>query len=226
MDRASIRQLILDDPSLVLADGDVMRALIATQDNSDGRVVDLRGVLLERLEGRLGALETTHRNVIAAAYDNLSGTQQVQRAVLAILGPTDFAGFLETMARDVSDILAVDNVRLALELTEDEWRMAQAPGIVALPIHGIARYIGEHPDRETGRITLRPTGPHAAAVFEEETLRIRSEALMHLDIGEGRRQAMLVFGSTEADRFAPDQGTDLLEFFTGCFERAVRRWLA
>ena len=226
MERAAIRELILNDPALVLDDGDVMRALVAAQDDGDGRITDLRGVLVDRLEGRLGALEQTHRTVIAAAYENLSGTQQVQRAVLALLEPSDFASFLRTMTGEVADILGVDTVRLALELTEAERAIAAAPGVVALPVGGVESYVGAMRDRDPARITLRPTGPSAAAVFEEETLRVRSEALMRLDLGPGRRAAMLVFGAGDAERFAPDQGTDLLEFFTACFERAVRRWLA
>lgn len=225
MERAAIRDLILDDPALVLDDGDVMRALVTAQDNGDGRITDLRGVLVDRLEGRLGALEQTHRSVIAAAYENLSGTQQVHRAVLEILEPTGFSDFLATMTGPVADILTVDTVRLALELTDEERAIAAAPGLVALPVGGVDSYIGAVRDRDPARITLRATGANATAVFEEETLRIRSEALMRLDLGEGRRAAMLVFGAGDPDRFAPDQGSDLLEFFTGCFERAVRRWL-
>ena len=226
MDRAAIRDLILSDPALVLDDGDVMRALVTAQDNGDGRIIDLRGVLVDRLEGRLGALEQTHRSVIAAAYENLSGTQQVHRAVLAVLEPVDFGGFLRAMTGKVADILTVDTVRLALELEEEERALAAAPGLVALPVGGVDSYIGAMRDRDPARITLRATGPNAAAVFEEETLRIRSEALMRLDLGAGRRRAMLIFGAGDPDRFAPDQGTDLLDFFAGCFERAVRRWLA
>lgn len=226
MDRAAIRDLILEDPALVLDDGDVMRALVAAQDHGDGRITDLRGVLVDRLEGRLGELEQTHRTVIAAAYENLSGTQQIHRAVMEILAPTDFAGFLAAMTGPVADILTVDTVRLALELSPEERAIANARGIVALPIGGVDSYVGAMRDRDPARITLRSTGPTATAVFEEQTLRIRSEALMRLDLGEGRRAAMLVFGSGDLDRFAPDQGTDLLEFFTGCFERSVRRWLA
>jgi uncharacterized protein YigA (DUF484 family) len=37
---------------------------------------------------------------------------------------------------------------------------------------------------------------------------------------------MLVLGSEDPHQFTPQQGTDLLAFFTGVFERAMRRWLA
>ena len=224
MDENSVRSAILAQPELVLGDGDVMRALVEAEAQANDRVTDLRGRVIARMEGRLGELERTHREVIAAAYENISAHDQVQRAVVALLTPIDFAGLLTVLQGDVASTLAVDTVRLVLEMRDAE--RINAPGLVSLPPGGIDSYIGAGRDRDPARITLRAIGPQSVAVFEEETLRIQSEALMRLDLGEGRRSAMLVFGAGDPDRFAPDQGTDLLDFFASCFERSVRRWLA
>ncbi|MGB5557337.1 MAG: DUF484 domain-containing protein, partial [Paracoccaceae bacterium] len=87
-----LREKIISDPDVILDDRDVMRALIAASENGLGNnIVDLRGIALERLESRLDRLEDTHRSVIAAAYENLAGTNQVHRALLRLLEPTDFA---------------------------------------------------------------------------------------------------------------------------------------
>jgi hypothetical protein len=37
---------------------------------------------------------------------------------------------------------------------------------------------------------------------------------------------MLVMGSEDPHLFTPQQGTDLLNFFGGVFERSMRRWLS
>ena len=67
--RAGLRETILSDPGLILEDQQLMRALVAADRRGAGRnVVDLRGVLVERLEERLDRLEDTHREVLAAAY--------------------------------------------------------------------------------------------------------------------------------------------------------------
>ena len=61
-----------------------MRALVAANERALGsNVVDLRGIAMERLEARLDRLEDTHRSVIAAAYENLAGTNQIQRNIIA-----------------------------------------------------------------------------------------------------------------------------------------------
>ena len=48
---------------------------------------------------------------------------------------------------------------------------------------------------------------------------------MLLDLGKGRLPAMLVMGAQDPHQFRPSQGTDLLVFFAGVFERQMRRWL-
>ena len=81
-----VKARILADPDVVLEDRDVMAALIGANSEPQGRkIVDLRGALVQRLEQRLDRLETTHRSVIAAAYDNPAGTTQIHKAVLMLL---------------------------------------------------------------------------------------------------------------------------------------------
>ena len=88
----AIREHILSDPGLILEDHELMRALLQADRSAQGRnVVDLRGVLVDRLEERLDRLEDTHREVLAAAYENVAGMNQVHRACLAVLEPDDFA---------------------------------------------------------------------------------------------------------------------------------------
>src|SRR5690606_2308695 len=123
-DRANIAQEIRDriiaEPEVILEDRDLMRALIAANERAMGaNIVDLRGIAMQRLETRLDRLEDTHRGVIAAAYENLAGTNQVHRALLQLLDPLDFQEFLRVLTGDVAATLRVDCVRLVLESVQD-----------------------------------------------------------------------------------------------------------
>ena len=42
----------------------------------------------------------------------------------------------------------------------------------------------------------------------------------------GRLRKGLVLGAEDPHQFKPTQGTDLLAFFAGVFERTMRRWLS
>ena len=142
------RDRILAAPEAILEDRDVMNALIGANERLMGsNIVDLRGIAMERLEGRLDRLEDTHRTVIAAAYENLAGTNQVHRAILQLLDPLTFEDFLQTLNAEVAPTLRVDCVRLVLESVKDsedpslrklgEVLYVAEPGFVAEYISGV-----------------------------------------------------------------------------------------
>jgi len=228
---AALRERLLADPELVLDDPRLMRALAeAAGAELAGNVVDLRSLAMERLERRLARLEETHRAVIAAAYENLSSTNQVQRAVLRLLDETSFEGFLSALGGEVADILRVDTVRLVLESAQaaDDPALRRMQAVLAvLPPGSVARAMAGSGGAAVRRaIVLREADAATAPLHGARAPGIRSEALMRLDLGEGRLPGMLIFGAEDPEQFRAGQGTDLLGFFVGAFERAMRRWLA
>lgn len=225
-----LRNRIIAEPEVILEDRDLMRALIAANERAMGaNIVDLRGIAMERLEARLDRLEDTHRSVIAAAYENLAGTNQIHRAILRMLDPTGFEEFLKNLGSEVARILRVDAVRLVLETRQTDrdptlerlgevLRVAE-PGFVEAYLSG-GRPVPPRP------VVLRQALPGAETIYGRTGTAIRSEAALRLDLGEGRLPGMLALGAEDPQQFRANQGTDLLTFFGGVFERAMRRWLA
>ncbi len=226
-----VRDRLIKEPEVILEDRDLMRALIAANERAMGsNIVDLRGIAMERLEARLDRLEDTHRSVIAAAYENLAGTNQVHRAVLSMLQPVTFEAFLTNLAGDVAEALRVDCLRLVLETkqeAEDDPALKRLGDVlcVAEPgfIDGYMRGARTAPSRP---VVLRQTLPEGDTLYGTRADWIRSEALMRLDFGPGRLPGMLTLGAEDPHQFRANQGTDLLTFFASVFERAMRRWLA
>ena len=225
-----LRERIIARPDVILDDKDVMRALIAANEKALGsNIVDLRGLAMERLEARLERLEDTHRSVIAAAYENLAGTNQMHRAILRILEPTDFEEFLTVLDTDVSDILRVDCVRLVLESRgrAEDAALGRADEVVQLAEPGfIDDYLTRGRSVPVRTVTLRAVDPGEGGLYGEGGDWIRSEACVKLDLGPGRLPGMLAFGAEDIEQFTPAHGTDLIAFFASVFERAMRRWLA
>jgi uncharacterized protein YigA (DUF484 family) len=224
-----LRDRILAEPDVILEDRDLMAALIGANERRMGsNIVDLRGIAMERLEARLDRLEDTHRNVIAAAYENLAGTNQVHRAILQLLDPLSFEDFVRMLAGDVAATLRVDCVRLVLESVQEaedptvrrlgETLIVARPGFVGEYVSG-GRNVPLRP------VVLRQILPQSDAIYGERAGWIRSEALMKLDFGKGRLPGLLAFGAEDPHQFKPTHGTDLLVFFAGVFERTMRRWL-
>lgn len=225
-----LREKIIADPEVVLDDRDVMRALIAASESVLGNnIVDLRGIALERLENRLDRLEDTHRSVIAAAYENLAGTNQVHRATLRMLESTDFAGFLRDLGGEVAAILRVDAARLVIETlsTEEQQPITYLENVLVTTDPGfVDTYLTQGRNVPVRQVVLRQVQPDTDVIYGGARDWIRSEACLKLDFGPGRLPGMLVLGAEDPHQFKPTQGTDLLSFFAGVFERAMRRWLA
>ena len=219
-----LRLRILQEPDVILEDVDVMRALIAANDRSmGGNIVDLRGVAMERLEARLQRLEDTHRSVVAAAYENLAGMNQVHRAVNAFLEPLTFEDFLACLGTEVVDILRIGKLRLVLESQEADEADIQHQVLTVVNPGFINDYMGQ--GRPVRRVTLRRVDGNAAIVYGENATWVQSEACIALDFGPNRLPGMLALASDSPGHFTANQGTDLLDFMGGVFERAMRRWL-
>lgn len=221
-ERDLVRSLILADPDLVLGDDQVMRRLIGA--HTGGRkVVDLRDRLVERLESRLEKMVAHHRSVVAAAYENVEGTRQLHRAMLALIEPPDLHAFLLRLTHEVPQMLGLDEARLCLEsdVTEagpDESYGTELHGrVMALPEGTVATYMALSGE-QAGEVVLREAGADSEMIFGEANP-VQSEALLRLDIPGST--GMLVFGSTDPRHFDPGHGTDLLAFFAGAVERLL-----
>lgn len=226
----SLKDKIISTPEMILDDQDVMNALIAANERSmGGNIVDLRGIAMERLEARLDRLEDTHRSVIAAAYENLAGTNQVHRAILRMMDPLEFETFLRDLDGEVAEILRVDAVRLVLETeqTGDDPSLRKLGDVLSVADPGfVDNYLTHGRSVPVRQVTLRQIESGTEQIFGDKAGFVKSEACLKLDLGEGRLPGMLIMGAEDPHHFTPQQGSDLLTFFAGVFERAMRRWLS
>ena len=225
----TLREAIILQPNVILDDKDLMQALIAANEQAmGGNIVDLRGVAMDRLESRLDRLENTHRSVIAAAYENLAGTNQVHRAILRMLDPMEFEAFLRDLNGAVSEILRVDATKLVLETVQSDTQNTVKPlgEVLSVVEPGfIDDYLLNGRGGQVRKVTLRKVQNLSEMIYGKNAEWIRSEACLKLDFGNGRLPGLLVMGAEDPHMFRPQQGTDLLAFFSGVFERAKQRWL-
>ena len=221
---------MLSDPDQILDDTELMRVLATAADGAQGsNVVDMRAIAMERLEARLDRLEDTHRNVIAAAYENLAGTNMIHRAVLNLLEHEGFDAFLGALAGPVADTLRVDGCKLVLESGGDRStaHLGELENILGLAEQGyVSLFAGLSKGGAPRKVTLRQLSCGDPDIYGDRACAMRSEATLVLDLGKGRLPGMLVLGAEDPHQFAPGQGTDLLGFFAGVLERSLRRFLA
>ncbi|MEM9788425.1 MAG: DUF484 family protein, partial [Pseudomonadota bacterium] len=134
--------------------------------------------------------------------------------------------FLTDLTGDVADILRVDAIRLVLESSDPNAADEMRPTVAVMPGDFIEGYITLGRNMPARQITLRKFHKVGGSLYGERAEYIQSEACLKLDLGPNRLPGLLVMGSEDPQQFTPQQGTDLLSFFAGVFERTMRRWLA
>ncbi len=226
----NLRAAILAKPDALLDDKDLMQALVDANEQARGdNVIDLRGIAMQRLEARLDRLEDTHRSVIAAAYENLAGTNQVHRAILRLLEPVEFEDFLRILGQDVAEILRVQRITLVLETTAlmNDPAIDKLDGTLTVVEPGfVDQYLTYDRGGPARDVILREIDGPNQRVFGTLAAQLRSEACLKLDLGPGRLPGLIVMGASDPRHFTPQLGTDLLSFFAGVFERSMRHWLS
>lgn len=222
-----VRNALIARPDLILTDRDLMRALIGARESEFGdNVVDIRGRAMQALEDRLDRLVTAHETVISTAYDNQAGMNTIHRAVLALLEPVDFPSFVEGLQASVAPMLRIESLRLIFETNAADAPEGMGSGLQIVPGGTIAEMISAGRSAPRGDdIILRTAAPITEAVHGGDPGQIRSEALIPLNLGAGRWPALIVMGSTDPQKFQPNQGTDLLRFFAQVFRLVLLGWL-
>jgi uncharacterized protein YigA (DUF484 family) len=165
---------------------------------------------------------------LSAPPSEAKRAQELHRLLTAArdMDAQSLAGFLADLTGDVADTLRVDAIRLALETDTPADHPDMDPAIVVVEAGFVESYIKLGRNMPARQVTLRKFHNVGASLYGDRAPFVQSEACLKLDLGEGRRPAMLVMGSENPAQFGPSQGTDLLAFFTGVLERVLRRWLA
>ena len=225
-----LKEKILTDPNIILEDSDLMDALINAQNRLYGdNIVDLRGAAMSQLEKRLEKVESNHNDVIALAYENLSGASQIQRAILRLLETNYFPSFIKILSKEFKDILNIEHVSLILETN------AANENITLLKsLNPVTILVAENTIKEYLAITGHSISQHVALrtniyllhkFYENNSHKILSEALLNLNFDNSNVSGLLILGSKNKAKFAAGQGTELLTFFAQVFERIIARWL-
>ena len=87
-----LREVILMQAHEILNDEILLRALIEASDKNLGnKIVDLRSVALQKMDGELKKLKRSNQQVIATAYENLVGmiSSVIHAGYNGIIGPNN-----------------------------------------------------------------------------------------------------------------------------------------
>ena len=181
---------------------------------SDG-VLDMQQFMIERLQAELGDLRSSQRELLSASRVNLSSQERIHAAVLAVIEARTLEDIGRIVAEDYRSILDVSTSALCFE----EPGQSTLRNLVSLKPGMIRDMIGDR------SILLRHDIAGDPRLFGDDAAKVRSDALVYLDVGKDGPNGLLALGSHEPDRFHPGQGTELLGFMARAITGSLRAGL-
>lgn len=185
-----------------------------SQKEADG-VLDMQEFMIGRLQAELSTLRSRQNELLSASRVNLSSQERIHAAVLAVIEARTLEDIGRIVAEDYRSILDVSTSTLCFE----EAGESRSRNIVSLPPGTIAEIVGDR------QILLRHDISGDERLYGEDAAKVRSDALVHLDVGKDGPNGLLALGSYEPDRFHPGQGTELLGFMARAITGSLRAGL-
>lgn len=185
-----------------------------SQKEADG-VLDMQEFMIGRLQAELSTLRSRQNELLSASRVNLSSQERIHAAVLAVIEARTLEDIGRIVAEDYRSILDVSTSTLCFE----EAGKSRSRNIVSLPPGTIAEIVCDR------QILLRHDISGDQRLYGEDAAKVRSDALVHLDVGKDGPNGLLALGSYEPDRFHPGQGTELLGFMARAITGSLRAGL-
>ena len=226
-----LREEILVKAHEILNDETLLRALIEASDKNLGsKIVDLRSVAMQKMDGELKKLKRSNQQVIATAYENLVGMKQVHQVVLKSLEQNNFDEFITNLDTEACNILRVDCIKIGLEthssLQNNEKYDSKLSKLLDLyPVNFVDTYISQGENNNTDDVILRPTPKGSEQLYGKVSKNLKSEGCIKLKIGNKKIIGILALASKEREKFTAQQGVELLKFMGSVFERRISHWL-
>lgn len=206
------------NPDFLHNHSDLMESLSPPDRSTDGAVVDLQKVMVEKLRGEVDSLRDCAQSLIETSRENLLLQSRTHSAVIALLSTADAREGGEIVVNDLAAMLNLDAAAIGFEQGAID-----DCNIRALPDGCVDHMLGEH-----GEIRLVPEAADDGTVFGDNAEKVKSCALVRLHVYDAEGVALapgvLALGSSEAGLFQPEQGTDLITFLARALEKCAGKW--
>ena len=207
------------NPDLLSRHPNVYEALIPPS-RSDGNVVDIQGVMLQRLRDENLRLRGACEAVIGTARINRTFQARVHDSVLQILAAGSLEKLIHTATADLPQVLDADAITICLESGDNPIPRGFASCLRCLPQGMVDCLLGPE-----GDVVSASDIEGDPVIFGPVAGLIRSQVLSRLRISERAPRGLLAIGARDRDAFSRTHGFEPVGFLTRVLEGTIRRWL-
>ncbi|MDX1483292.1 MAG: DUF484 family protein [Alphaproteobacteria bacterium] len=216
---AEIGAFLSANPDYLRDHPQVLRTLAPEHRDLGAGVVDMQGVLIQRLRDDNDRLQRQHDDLLAGGRANLTAQSRIHGAVLSLLEARSFRELMEVATTDLAIKLDADVIILGVE-NENGIAEKSVSGIRLLDPGTVDRLMG--PGRD---VVLNADIEGDRTLYGSATGLVASEALLRLHASPEAPTGILALGARQPRRFDPDQGSELLGFLAQVLELCIRTWL-
>lgn len=207
------RSAVLADPARVLADGEVMNALLGV--DAGANITDLNAAARARLQGEISRLKAANESLQDMLKGNLAAQASAHAAIMGLMDEPSLAALDRRLAGHTATTLGLEAVRVCLEgitaLPRAIAILPAAPGLRSAMLGECVQKLGAPDPRLAG------------SIYGVQAGRVASEAVIAL---EGRGfSGVLCLGSARRDAFRPADAPDLAHFLARVLERRLEALL-
>lgn len=214
-----VRAFLSANPDFIADHPDILDSIVpGRRDFGDG-VVDMQGILIDRLRRENGELRASHDSLLASGRAMLTSQDRVHGAVLGLLEARSFRELMDIATTDLAVKLSADIVVLGVE---------NETGVAERSVSGVRLLAPGTADRLLGPgrdVALNTGVKPEKALYGSAAGLVASEALLRLHASPESPTGILALGARDPDRFDPGQGTELLGFLAQVLELCIRTWL-
>ena len=207
------------NPDFLKTHPEILDSLAPGGRDFGGGVVDLQGVLIERLRAENQRLRQDNDSLVAIGRAHLASQSRIHGAILNLLEARSFRELMDVTTTDLAIKLDVDVITLGVE-NRNGIAEGSVSGVRLLAPGAVDRLMGDDND-----LVLNAQCRGRKSLYGSARGLVASEALLRLHASPEAPTGILALGSRHCGRFDPEQGTELLGFLAQVLELSIRTWL-
>lgn len=216
----SVAAYLKQNPGFLNDRPELLTTLIPPEQNHGGGILDMQKFMLERLQGELTRFGSREQALLAVAELNADVQRCVFAATKALLDAKSFEDLIKIILKKVPKMFDISAAALCIEAGNHVPAGATENGIIVVEPGALDSLMGsEH------SVALKSNIEGDKAIFGSRATKVRSAALLRLDLGSKVPNGLLALGAKSPTGFDPSQGTELLSFFSYVLQSTIQRWL-
>jgi len=234
-----VKDFLMKHPKVLLDDENLLQEILENNDDTERKIFDLRGALIQRLETRLNELNQAYQELIHTTCANMESALTVQKAVLEVINTETLDECLNVIKEQYVHILSVDYVRLVIGYNSEsntdscEYKdifgndsSNQKADVIILRNNVLEMLLKEKSGYEqcTSPILINNTVGSEMVYGRNVAAMVRSEAIIPINFNDTYCGA-IIFASQNRLRFHEELSGELLDFLGKVVAITIAKWM-